>query len=379
MAGRLISARSDPPRRLRSEDDREGKARFSAWTIAAASAGLACAAFVLIVSILWLLAADGDRSAARSVVVALTPSIDEPAPTRPAPEGLEGGLVVPATTAAAFGRVPPLAPSEAPLAPAPDPALIESTAVGALPVIAADGRLPRRVYARPHDQADWRAKLAIIVAGVGLSNAASEAAIERLPGAVVLAIDAYADRPDAWAGAARRAGHELLAMVPLQEEGSSLHDRGPRALRASLSTDENGRRLEAMLGAFAGYVGVLAVGATPSHPNEGAFAPLLATARSRGLLLVDGTEGKEGSPLWKTGRLAPVLGVDIVIGPAGAPAIDRQLADLEKIAGERSSGIALVQAYPTTLERLRAWMSALDAGQYVLAPISAMVDAERAH
>ena len=64
----------------------------------------------------------------------------------------------------------------------------------------------------------------------------------------------------------------------------------------------------------------------------------------------------------------PVLRVDIVLGPAGAGTIDRQLADLEKIAGERSSGIALVQVYPATLERLRAWISALDARRYVLSP-----------
>lgn len=377
MAGGLINARSDAPQRLRSSEHGGGKARTSAWTIAATAAALTCAAFALVIWLLWLLAMDGSRSAARSVVIALTPAADEQ-PVTPLSPRIDGGLIVPPMTSAAFSRVPPLAPSEAPLAPAPDPALIEVTAAGGLPVISADGRLPRQVYARPHDRADHRAKLAIIIAGAGLNKAASEAVIERLPGAVVLAIDAYADRPDAWGSGARRAGHELLATVPLQEEGSSLHDRGPRALRAGASTDENRRRLEAVLGAFTGYVGVLAVGATASDPNEDAFAPLLATARSRGLLLVDGTETKEGSFLRETGRLeVPVLRVDIVLGPAGASTIDRQLADLEKIAGERSSGIALVQAYPATLERLRAWISALDARRYVLAPVSAMVAAER--
>ena len=59
----------------------------------------------------------------------------------------------------------------------------------------------------PHDTADARAKLVIIVAGIGLNKAASEAAIERLPAAVVLAIDAYADRRGRMGarGAARRA------------------------------------------------------------------------------------------------------------------------------------------------------------------------------
>ena len=133
--------------------------------------------------------------------------------------------------------------------------------------MAADGGLPRQVYARPHDPADPRARLAVIIAGTGLSRAASEAAIERLPAALTLAIDAYAARPDAWAGAARRTGHELLVTVPLQEATASLHDRGPRALLATASADENGRRLETVLSAWAGYVGVLAVGGTALKPT----------------------------------------------------------------------------------------------------------------
>ena len=112
--------------------------------------------------------------------------------------GIDGGLTVSPFTAISFSSLPPLAPS-APLASAPDPALIEFSSAGGLPVIAADGRLPRQVYARPYEPADGRAKLVVIVAGIGLNKAASEAAIERLPGAVVLAIDAYAARPDAWA------------------------------------------------------------------------------------------------------------------------------------------------------------------------------------
>ena len=342
------------------------------------SVALACASLALVISILWLLAPDGNGFPSRSVVVTLPFPPDEHPAGPPASAGIDGGLIVPPMTAAAFSRLPPLAP-DAPLAPAPDPALIQATAFGGLPVIAADGRLPRQIYARPHDTADARAKLVIIVVGIGLDRAASEAAIERLPAAVVLAIDAYADRADAWARAARRAGHELLATVPLQEVDSNLYDRGPRALRASASADENGRRLETVLGAFPGYVGMLAVGAEVLEPNDGAFEVLLGAARSRGLLLVDGTEDK-AAPLARMTRSpdVPVVRADVVIDPAGALAIDRQLADLEKIAGARSNGVAMAQAYPATLERLRAWMSALDERRYVMAPVSALLATEGA-
>ena len=376
MAGRLSHAVWCATRLLRFGGHSPDKSRSLAPAITVGVA-LGCASFALVVSILWLLAPDANEFLARSVVVTLPSSPDEHPAGPPASAGIDGGLIVPPMTAAAFGHLPPLAP-DAPLAPAPDPALIQATAFGGLPVIAADGRLPRQIYARPHDTADARAKLVIIVVGIGLNRAASEAAIERLPSAVVLAIDAYADRADAWARGARRAGHELLATVPLQEADSNLYDRGPRALRASASADENGRRLETVLGAFPGYVGMLAAGGEVLEPNDGAFEVLLGAARSRGLLLVDGTED-QAAPLarLRPSPDAPVVRADMVIDPAGAPAIDRQLADLEKIAGERSSGIALIPAYPATLERLRAWISALDARRYVLSPVSAMVPAER--
>jgi polysaccharide deacetylase 2 family uncharacterized protein YibQ len=68
----------------------------------------------------------------------------------------------------------------------------------------------------------------------------------------------------------------------------------------------------------------------------------------------------------------PAVPVDAVLEPAGAEEIDRQLADLKTIAGARSSGVVLAYPYPAVLERLRAWMSALDDRRYVLAPVSAV-------
>ena len=377
MAGRLSHATWYVPRLLRFGRHSPDKSRSLAPALAVGVA-LACASFALVISMLWLLAPESTGFAARSVVVTLPSPPDEHPAGPPASAGIDGGLIVRPITASAFSRLPPLA-LDTPLAPAPDPALVQATASGELPVIAADGRLPRQIYARPHDTADARAKLVIIVAGIGLNRAASEAAIERLPAAVVLAIDAYADRPDAWARAARRAGHELLAMVPLQEADSTLYDRGPRALRASASADENGQRLRTVLGAFAGYVGMLAVGSRAPEPNEGDFEVLLGAARSRGLLLVDATEDKT-APLARITPSpdAPVVRADMVIDPAGGLAIDRQLADLEKIAGARSSGVAIAEASPATLERLRAWMSALDERRYVMAPVSALLATEGA-
>ncbi|MGE5441873.1 MAG: divergent polysaccharide deacetylase family protein, partial [Bacteroidota bacterium] len=311
----------------------------------------------------------------RDVVVALPPTTETGADTAPpSSAGIDGGIVVSPLTPAAFGRLPPLVP-DAPLPPAPDPALIQATSSGRLPAISADGRLPRDVYARPHDRRDERARLVIIISGIGLSRAASEAAIERSPGAVVLAIDAYTARPDDWARAARRSGHEILATIPLEDAGGPVHDEGPRALRLAASADENVQRLHAVLGSLTGYVGALAVGGTMFGEDAASPQSVLDELRGRGLLLVDATGTRETPRVRLSGPLGPpLIRVDVSIDDIlGAASIDRQLADVETIAGQRSVGIALARPYPTTLERLRAWISALDERRFVLAPVSAVV------
>jgi uncharacterized protein len=376
MAGRLRRVLREHMCRLRPGDGRRGAAPTSARKTAAAAVIVSFAAFSGILATLWLIAAGDGKPPDRGVVLALPPAAEALSGAAPSP-GVDGGLVVSPLTSAAFSRLPPLVP-DAPLPPAPDPALIQTTSSGPLPTIAADGRLPRDVYARPHDRRDERARLVIIVSGIGLSRSASEAAIERLPGAVVLAIDTHASRPDDWARAARRSGHEILASIPLERAGLPYNDDGPRALRVGVSADENAQRLNSVLGSLTGYVGVLAVGGTLFGQDVASLQSVLDGLQSRGLLLVDATGNRETPHIRISAPLGPPpIRVDLSIEDSlGAASIDRQLANLETIARERSVGIALARPYPKTLERLRAWISALDERRFVLTPVSAVADAK---
>ena len=375
MPGRLTAALRERLHRLRPGDRRRGAALTSARTVAVAAVIMSFAVFAGILATLWLVAAGDGGQRRRDVVIALPPVTEAPTDAARSPSaGIDGGLVVSPLTSAAFSRLPPLA-LEGPLPPAPDPALIQTTSSGPLPTVS-DGRLPRDVYARPHDRRDERARLVIIVSGVGLSRSASEAAIDRLPGAVVLAIDAYAARPDDWARAARRAGHEILATIPLEEAGAPFHDDGPLALRAAAATDENVQRLHAVLGSLTGYVGALAVGGTAFGDDAVSLRPVFDGLRTRGLLLVDATAGR-GTPLLRvSGQLGPpLIRVDVSIDDSpDVASIDRQFADLETIARERSVAVALARPYPNTLGRLRAWISGLDDRGFVLTPVSAVAD-----
>lgn len=350
--------------------------RWPPGRIALAAALAAVAAVALVFAGLALLA-PGAGPAAPAVVLVLPP-VETPA-AEPPRAGSDGGLIVPAVAAAAYAGSPELPPAE-PLAAAPDPALLEAPAGGGagagLPRIAADGRQPWQAYARPFDRRDARARLVFVVLDVGLARAASEAAVYRLPAPVSLAVDADAPAPQQWAAAARRAGHEVLAAMPLQAPAGSGVDAGPRALLAIAGDEENTLRAQAVLGRFTGYTGVLVQGGSGFADGFTRLQPLIDELQRRGLLLVDGIAG-EGAPLLHlAGRAGlPRARIDALVA-GDAAGIDRQLAALAATARERFVAVGALRAAPVAVERLRAFLAGLDAGRYVLAPVSAVVAGE---
>ena len=62
---------------------------------------------------------------------------------------------------------------------------------------------------------------------------------------------------------------------------------------------------------------------------------------------------------------------------ASRAAIDRRFAELERIARARGAAVGVGQPYPVTLERLAAWARTLPEKNMVIAPLSALVPAQR--
>lgn len=282
------------------------------------------------------------------------------------------GVMIPAATLAAFGNIPRLEPGE-PLSGVPDPALIERDT---LPKVGDDGLLPWQAYARPFDAQDDRPRIAIIITGMGLSRASTDAAIKRLPGPVTLAFDPYAADLDGWVARARQAGHEVLVSLPMESDEFPLRDPGPYALLTSLDAAENMRRLEFVLGRLPGYVGVISVMGSRFRASESHLRPVLEALKGRGLMFVDGGAAK--------GNLAPKIATEIGLPRAmnnlqldtvpSRAAIDQRLAELEGIVRKQAVAVAIAAPYPATLERLAAWAATLEAKNLTLAPISALAD-----
>jgi len=380
-----IAANMSPLRGRSDGRARDGRAHPLALAFFALFAGL--------VGLALAIAFLGDASDGDPVVVLdLFAPPAETAGAMPAMPGLaprapESG---PAATDLAPGEGAPAVP-ETPAAPAiaearyadgtlvADPALIESSPIGPLPIVAADGRRPMDAYAKPFDNVDARPRIAIVIGGLGISARATELAIETLPPEVTLAFAPYAGDVQNWVDKARAKGHEVMVEVPMEPYDFPDSDPGPHTLLAAASSEENMKRLIWSLTRFTGYVGATNLLGGRFLGEASPLEPVLAQFKRRGLLFFDNgasprsvaadTAQRMGAPL-ATGALI----IDTVQTKAG---VDAKLMDLEARAREmgRTTGSGFL--YPVTLERVAEWAASLSSRGFVLAPISAIVRAPR--
>lgn len=265
----------------------------------------------------------------------------------------------------ADGRSEIRAPDESLQEPAPD-------FPGArLPKIAADGRMSMQVYARPFNPADTRPRVAMLVAGFGLSDALSRSAIDALPGAVSLGISPYAHDPELLLAAAAERGHEYLVTLPMESQGYPLNSSGPHALLTGADPHENAQNLEWVLSRMQGEVGVTGVSdglrGERFESLTSAIGPVLREIAQRGLLYVSGRTGIAEAP----GRVAVSAVVD---DPAERASIDAKLGELEVRARDRGWALGVAgQLRPVTVDRIANWARGLDGRGIALVPVSALV------
>jgi polysaccharide deacetylase 2 family uncharacterized protein YibQ len=268
-----------------------------------------------------------------------------------------------------------LAPEQLALVPAPAPDLTEAGPSGLLPRVAADGRKAWRVYAQPFNRNDQRPKIALVIGNLGISGAATEAAIQLLPGAVTLAFSPYSHELDQDIPLARAAGHEVLLSLPMEPIAYPAVDPGPKALLTSVTAEQNLERLEWLLSRSSGYVGVTDYIGSRLMASDQNLRPVLVELHRRGLMFLD----SHSVPNGVAERLGAELGLPTAQNDhfldfdASRAAIDRALAAAEEQARRRGASVAMGFPYPVTIERIQAWARELPGKGIVLAPITAVV------
>jgi polysaccharide deacetylase 2 family uncharacterized protein YibQ len=343
-----------------------------------------------------------DGAVGTGVVMSLTPSTtapiggareEEAVPPVPAPA--DDAIVEPAAVEADVeaetveaeapadvvpADVAPGPPVETASTPSVDQALLETGPHGLLPRTGPDGRVAWQVYARPFDQSDPRPRIALVLGNLGLSDAATEAAIQQLPGGITLAFSPYAGaKVTEWIDLARAAGHEVMLDVPMEPVSYPLDDPGPHTLLTTLTPSQNLERLAWILSRFTGYVGVTDRMGSRFTTSTQSLRPILAELAGRGLLFVDSRSADRSMALEIAAQVGlPRAGNDRFIDEMAArQAIDQRLGDVEALARRDGEALAMGLAYPVTIERIAVWAAGLEARGFVLAPVSAIVTTER--
>lgn len=262
--------------------------------------------------------------------------------------------------------------------PHPDPLLLEQSDLGPLPVIGKDGRVPWRVYARPYSLLDERPRIAVVIAGLGVSETLTQQVIETMPGEVTLSFAAFSKNLKKWIDKSRADGHEVLIDLPMEPVDYPASDPGPRTLLASVPIDQNLRQLEWILSRATGYIGVATYMGSGLGTKPRALNPILAELKGRGLLLVDTRE----NPISLTGKLAREMGMTVASNesfidrqPAGK-IISKRLAELEDRAKNHGGTVAVAHPLPVTLKHLKPWIASLKGKGLALAPVSALATAK---
>ena len=313
--------------------------------------------------------------------LAAKPPQDRPATVPPslagaAPKPPAATSAPPAPAAAAPGGAPQAAPNpQTAAAVAPPPPQPQARPPEAQPPQPPAQALWQKL-ASPFDANDARPRISVVIVDLGLSSAATQAAIQNLPAGVTLSFSPYADNLTNWVNLARAAGHEALLGLPMEPANFPTRDPGPQTLLTSLSPRENLDRLDWVLGRAQGYVGVTNYMGSRFTTSPQALRPVLTTLRDRGLMFVDArtTPRSEAAHLATEINLPRAINDRMIDEQASRAAIDAMLADIERVAKQTGNAVAMGQPYPVTFERLAAWLPTLDGKGIALAPITAMVN-----
>ena len=267
-------------------------------------------------------------------------------------------------------------PARKALAKAPIAGMFQPGPNGPLPMVAADGRTPMQVYAKPFTIPGDKPIVALMVGGLGLNAQTTSAAINTLPPEVTLSFVPYTKDLQTWINKARAAGHEVMLELPMEPFDYPDNDTGPQTLLAAGKAEENAQKLNWLMARAQGYFGVVNYQGAKFAASPAAN-PVLSAVAGRGLAFVqDGSGSKTAFANAARGAQIPFAGADRVIDAQPAEAsIDQQLLTLEALALQNGASFGAGFAYPLTVEKAAAWADGLAAKGYVLAPVSAIVKA----
>jgi polysaccharide deacetylase 2 family uncharacterized protein YibQ len=197
--------------------------------------------------------------------------------------------------------------------------------------------------------------IAIVIDDLGNDVVAARRAIA-LPKEVTLSFLPYPDATPDLARAAARAGHEILAHVPMEPEGDE--DAGPMTLSVGLSSTEISRRLDWALSRVPGYSGINNHMGSRFTADRAALIPVMQALAARHVFFLD----SRTTPQTQIVSVAQGFGVatvarDIFLDDENTHAsVADELRLAETRAKEQGVAIAIGHPHPATLTALETWI-----------------------
>jgi polysaccharide deacetylase 2 family uncharacterized protein YibQ len=259
-----------------------------------------------------------------------------------------------------------------------DPDLVEQTEFGAIPRMSGTGARPFDAYAPDSPglaAAAGKPMVAVVVTGLGINQAGTASAVEKLPQDVTLAFAPYGKGLDTTVAGARAAGHEILLEVPLEPFDYPDDDPGPDTLLTGQPPRDNLNKLFKVMSRFGGYVGLINNMGARFTASSADFGPLMEELGARGLgYLDDGSSNRSLAPQLARANRVPFSRADLMLDakPARGAILD-QLAALEASAKANGSAIGVISALPVSVDTLSEWAAALDDKGIALVPVSVLM------
>lgn len=286
-------------------------------------------------------------------IIIRSPELDtkEPKPATPAttPEPVAPTPAVPPAPAAEiYGPVQPTATAPTPEATAATtPAEATTTPTDAAPAKPV-------VY-------DGKARLAVIISGLGLNRAVTES-VSKLPAGVTLSFSPYVSNLNNWVQALKKSGHEVLLDLPMETTDYPLYDPGPMAILNDAAKDKNIFRLNSVLAAAKDYVGVLASNDETITKSLVSILPVLDDLQKHKTLFIYNERPGNAFLKQEAGAIGlPIISHYVVVDDVlSAEAIDAKLEEVSAMILEEEKTVLVVgRPYPLTIKRIELWLKAL--------------------
>jgi polysaccharide deacetylase 2 family uncharacterized protein YibQ len=257
------------------------------------------------------------------------------------------------------------------------PDLAEETRDGPIPKMSPTGETPFAAYSRPSSAVIGSGKpmVAIVVTGLGLNEAGTLKAIDKLPPDVSLAFAPYGAALSRTVAAAHAAGHELLLEVPMEPFDYPETDPGPQTLLTDQPAKSNIGKLDWLMSRFGGYLGLINNTGARFTASAADFGPIMEELGTRGLgYLDDGSSNRSiADQLAKANKVPFGRGNIMLDADPSRGQILTALDSLVGLAQSKGEAIGIISALPVSIATVAEWTAGLANKNVQLVPVSALM------